>query len=148
MLPSRHIIFGAVFCLLLKLAAPGISLFNLSLVFLASVLIDVDHYISAVVKKGRWNIREAVKYHIQDGKRRLNLHKKGKKEKEPFHLFHTLEFHLFIAILGFFWPFFFWIFIGMVFHSLLDVYTLTNQGTLYWREYFFFRWLARELSFV
>ncbi|HVY01484.1 MAG TPA: hypothetical protein VHA12_01835 [Candidatus Nanoarchaeia archaeon] len=71
--------------------------------------------------------------------------KKGIKKVGDFYLFHTLEFHLFVAVLGIFFIPFFYIFIGMTFHSLLDLYDLIKRNQMYAREYFLLNWIRRAL---
>ena len=60
-------------------------------------------------------------------------------------MFHTVEFHLLVGLLGLVWIGFFYIFIGMIFHSLLDVVDLTKRDTFYRREFFFFNWLGKKV---
>ncbi len=146
MLPKEHVLWGAVFSIFLWLFVPWISLSSLTAVFLASFLIDIDHYISAVIRTKSLHPGKAVDWQLREGTRRLKNRQKGIMEQEPFHLFHTLEFHVLIAGIGFFIPLFFYIFLGMVFHSLLDIYTMLRLDNLDSREFFFFKWLAARVA--
>lgn len=144
MLPRWHIIYGALFTLVLGVAAPDLPLKYLAILFLASVFIDLDHYYNAVRNTGRWSLLHAFEYHKKHGEDMLKKEAKGLRPKSDFHLFHTLEFHVLIAILGMFWSVFFYLFIGMVFHSFLDLFDLLKAKKIHRREYFFFNWLARK----
>lgn len=147
MIPRWHVFYGAIFSILLWVVAPNIGLFNLILVFLSSVFIDLDHYISAVKQNRSLNPFKAFRYYDKLTLEIAKKHKKGIRMREPhFHVFHTIEFHILIALLGLIWTPFFYIFIGMTFHSLLDVYSLMKDDYLYLREYFFFNWLRRSFE--
>lgn len=145
MFPRWHILYGALFALLLGMVAPGVHVSYLLLVFLASVLIDLDHYLACVHKTRKWSLLHAFEYHKKQAAGMRALEKKGLKPKSDFHLFHTLEFHALIGLLGMLWVGFFYLFIGMVFHSLLDVIDGVRMRTLHRREYFFFSWLRKRV---
>jgi len=135
MLPRWHILFGGIVAILIWIAAPSISLLYLSLFFLASFLIDFDHYICAIINTKNYSLSEAFEYHKKMNFLDLQRRKKGIKEKGDFHLFHTIEFHILIGILGLYWLGFFYIFLGMMFHSLIDLYSLIYATEMYRREF-------------
>jgi hypothetical protein len=145
MFPRWHILYGALFSLLLKLVAPGVPFLHFLLVFLASVLIDLDHYLACVHKTKKWSLLHAFDYHRLQAASMRSQERRGLKPKSDFHLFHTLEFQALIGLLGIFWLGFFYLFIGMVFHSLLDVIDGVRNKTLHRREYFFFTWLRKRM---
>jgi len=144
MLPRWHILLGAIFTFFIWVFAPQTKLIYLVLVFLASFLIDFDHYLVSVVRTGKISLAESFNYHrvcgIQSGKD----HARGIRKRGDFHFFHTLEFHVLIGLLGVLWVPFFYIFIGMVFHSLADLFWLMKKDFLYAREFFFFNWIRRN----
>ena len=145
MLPKWHILSGALFTILIWAIAPKISWVYLSLIFFASFLIDFDHYINAVLKTGKLSLIKAFEYHKKREKELDEYERKyRKKVKGDFHLFHTLEFHLLVGIAGIFFLPLFYLFIGMVFHSLLDLVGLAKAGKLHRREYFLFNSLRRK----
>jgi hypothetical protein len=143
MLPRWHIFWGAIFALIIWIFAPGISYFYLALVFFASFLIDFDHYVNAVHKTRKVSLFHAFDYHKKLSAKEDSEKKKGIRKKGDFHLFHTIEFHVLVAALGFLWTPFFFIFLGMVFHSLLDLMSLLYYDKFYVREYFFFSWTRK-----
>jgi len=146
MTPRWHILFGAIFSLVILLVTPNIGWFNIILIFLASFLIDFDHYICAVFKSGKFSLFEAFRYHEEIDKVEEKKREKGIMEKGELHFFHTIEFHVLIGLLGFYWIGFFYIFLGMVFHSLIDLYSLFYSKEIYRREFFFVNWVWRRIS--
>ncbi|MEK6825645.1 MAG: hypothetical protein AABY00_02575 [Nanoarchaeota archaeon] len=146
MLPRWHIVLGAVFTLILALFVSGISIWYLLLLFLASFLIDFDHYICGVTHTRSWNLFHNFEYHKKMEKILRTEKARGIRRKGDFHLFHTVEFHTLIGILGIFWTPLFYIFVGMFFHSMLDLFTLIHKDYLYTREYFFFNWIAKKFE--
>jgi len=145
MLPRWHILSGAILTLIFWLVAPQTPILYLALLFLSSFLIDFDHYVCAVHKVKSVKLNKAFEYHKEDQKIAEREYKKGIRKRGDFHLFHTIEFHLFVGVLGLFWSIFFYVFIGMVFHSLLDVYDMAKEDKLYRREFFFFNWLRDKI---
>lgn len=109
MLPKWHILSGAILSLFIYLFfnAPLNSL----IVLLASVFIDADHYLFYVEKMKDWNLKNSYIWH-----------KKLPKHHKPImHIFHTLEFLFLVFILVYFWQGFFFVLVGMLFHSIMDV---------------------------
>lgn len=145
MLPRWHLILGALFTFAIWLISPETRFIYLALIFLATILIDFDHYLVAVVRTGKVSLAEAFNYHEMCKIKREKLHKKGVRKKGDFHIFHTIEFHVLIGILGVFFLPFFYIFLGMVFHSLTDVFYMLHKDIFYGREFFFFSWLRKNI---
>lgn len=144
MLPRWHIILGAAFTLFIWYIAPTTHPLYLLLLFLASFLIDFDHYVCAARKNGSYSLFKAFEYHKESERKHRIEHAKGIRKKGDFHLFHTVEFHALIMIIGLFWTPFLYIFIGMVFHSLLDLISILRNGVFYRREYFLFNWIRES----
>jgi hypothetical protein len=145
MLPRWHIFWGAIFTAVIWYFSPGIQPLYILLLFLATFLMDFDHYLNSVLKEKKISLFHAFEYHKKLGKQEIKEKKKGIKKKGDFYLFHTLEFHIFVVVLSFIWTGFLYVFIGMVFHSLLDLIDLTRKGVFYRREFFFFNWLRKQL---
>lgn len=143
MLPRWHVFFGAIFSIFFWILIPSTKWYFIFLIFSASFLIDFDHYLNAVYKTGKIGLRNAFEYHKRLSKEEDK--KKSKKQKGDFEFFHTLEFQALIGLLSFFWVGFFYIFLGMVFHSLTDLIYLIKKGKLYRREFFFFNWLRNKI---
>lgn len=145
MLPRWHIFLGAIFTLAIWAIFPETEWYNLTLVFLSSFLIDFDHYLVAVRKTGKLGLFSAFDYYEKLRKIFLIEQKKKIFKRGDLQIFHTIEFHLLILALGFLFVPFFYVFIGMVFHSLIDVIDMSRNGALHKREFLFVNWLKRRL---
>jgi len=56
-------------------------------------------------------------------------------------IFHTIEFHIFVGLLSFIWHGFFFILIGMIFHSVCDLISLIYERRLRVREFSLIKYL-------
>jgi len=131
MLPKTHIILGALFSIILFFF--GVNYFNCILVFLSSFLIDFDHYLWYIIRKKDFNLKNA--YYTLKG---------TEKKKLYLMVFHTIEFLLFILLLSYLWKGFLWIFIGMVFHSILDLIELYKEKELTFREFLLIKYIFSD----
>lgn len=121
MFPKWHIILGAIFAYIL------IQFFNFSLtaglvVFLASFLIDVDHYLIYVIKKKNLSLEKAYNYFADKRKKISKLKGKArqKAKQDDVIIFHGIEFWAILIILSFFHPVFLWILLGIAIHMIAD----------------------------
>ncbi len=120
MRPIFHIIYGLLFCSTLFYFFE-FTIFPLSIIFLSSVLIDIDHYIYYVFKKRDINLINAYNHFIISSRRFNKLsHSEKKKFKRPIMFLHGIESLLVLFILSIFLDFFLWILIGFLFHLFLD----------------------------
>ncbi|PXY71330.1 hypothetical protein CXX78_00655 [Candidatus Parvarchaeota archaeon] len=140
MLPRWHIFWGLILSIFIWFFHPEIKIIYLLLVFLSSFLIDFDHYLVAVKNTKSLSLQKAFNYFALLGKNELNR-KKKKRKKDPLMIFHTAEFHLLVLAVGFLEEAFLFIFLGMFFHSLLDIIWLIKNDRLHKREYFLINWL-------
>ena len=101
---------------------------------------------AAVYKTGDFNLKRVFNYHIERGRTASKEREKGIRIKGDLHIFHTIEFLIMVYLLSFLWYPFIFVFIGMVFHSLLDAGYLINKDYLYRRELFLINWIRRKLS--
>lgn len=132
MLPKWHLLFGFLFVYIIYWFT-SITIFQASLIFLSSVLIDFDHYIWYGFKKKDWNLKNSYKYL-----------KKHRNIVKPLMLFHTIEFHILIALLIFLWHDFLFILIGMIFHSATDLISLIYEGRVYTREFWLIKYFLSD----
>lgn len=146
MLPRWHIIIGAIFTILIWIATPQINFLYILLLFLSTFLIDFDHYLCSALKTKKLGLFHSFEYHKEMQKKQNRDKAKGIRERGDFHLFHTVEFHILVGLLGFLWIEFFYVFLGMIFHSLLDVYSLLTDKIMYRREFFLTAWLWRKFG--
>jgi hypothetical protein len=137
MLPKTHAIAGLLFCIFCYIFF-NFTFLEVSLIFLANIFIDVDHYLFYVFRKKDLNLKNAYEW---------NLYLPD-DHKPVMHIFHCTEFFIVIFLLSiFFFPIIF-ILIGLIFHSIFDLFELiTNvKSKVYLREYFLFRYLIRDKS--
>ena len=121
MLPKYHILVGAIISVLLYLLS-NLTPFQASIIFLASLLIDIDHYLFYVFRKKDINPVKSVRFFY---KRRMWLSSlslsERRKYRNPLMIFHGFEFLVFIGILSFFNILFFWVLLGAIIHLILDL---------------------------
>ncbi len=132
MLPKWHILSGLIFSLALYLLL-GVSIINSSIVFLASVLIDIDHYLFYIIKFKDRNLKKAYLWHK----------KLGRKHKPAMHLFHSAEFLFLVFALSLFSEIFLFILVGMLFHTLFDIIDMAVHR-IFTREYLLLRYLLAK----
>lgn len=141
MTPQEHFLYGLLCCLIFYLIFPMLPLYGLALILIGSLLIDIDHYIIAVIKTRNFSIAQAIRWHIQEGNHRIKRYRQGIYEKEPFHFLHTIEMQGIFLFIGIFYAPFLYVFIGMFIHTLLDMYHIWSLRVTGIREYFFSKWL-------
>ncbi len=146
MLPKWHVFLGLVFSLVLWAFFPDIRWYFILVLFLSSVLIDFDHYMTFIWKKGSWSLPDAFDYYIKQIDTIISERKRGIIRKGDFIIFHTIEFHAVVLALGFLYPVFLYVLAGMVFHSLSDLVYLTYEGYVYRREFFLTNWIRMKLK--
>lgn len=134
MLPKTHIIFGAIFSILMYYLFHT-TIFQASLIFLASFLIDFDHYAWYVNKKREFSLKKAY-FHL----------KNVRPTKPTMMFFHTVEFLLIVFLISFLWQGFLFILIGMLFHSILDIIQMAHDNEIYYREFFLTNYLLSDKS--
>ena len=133
MLPKWHILFGAIFSMLVYFIF-NINLFQVSLIFLASIFIDFDHYLFYVFRKKDFNLKRAYIWH-----------KSLPKDHKPLmQIFHTIEFFIIIFLLSFIWIGFLFILIGLLLHSIIDLIDMIYSKKFNGREFSLIRYLVRD----
>lgn len=129
MYPKQHIILGALFSLILLVIFPHISLLGFLIIFLSSVLIDIDHYFFYIWTRKNSNLKSAYQWFVKRDKRLRKLSKKKKKEIiNPPVIFHGIETIILLMSLSFISPIFFFILTGFMFHQFLDLIGIVDAG--------------------
>jgi hypothetical protein len=128
---SRHLFLGFIFALACFLVLPSIRVIGFAVIFLASFLIDVDHYIYYSLKKKDFNLRNAYNWHIKkrDKFRSLSAEKRA-QVYGGFYFLHGIEILIFLLILSFFFIPILFIFTGFGFHLLLDYIDMALYGRI------------------
>lgn len=139
MLPKWHAFWGLVFVIIFKLIVPQTNYLNLFLIFFAAVFIDFDHYLATAIKTKTWSPAHAFRHNYKKRAVEMELRKeKGICKKGDFHIFHTVECHLFMGLFGIVFAPIFFIFIGMILHSILDIIWMVRHDLVQSREFFLF----------
>jgi hypothetical protein len=125
-------IFGAIFSALIYFLF-NLTIIETTIIFLSSFLIDFDHYLWYVVRNKTLSLKKSYMFYTS----------LQRKSKPIAHLFHTIEFHLLILFIGFYYEFFLFVLVGMVFHSILDIVYLIHENCLGCREFSLIRYLIR-----
>jgi len=120
MLVKYHVVLGAIFSILIY------TLFELTplqatIIFLASFLIDFDHYLIYIITQKNLSLKKAYKIFSQHKDKWVKLPKKKKSQyKEYLLIFHGIEFVILLIALSFLHNIFLFILIGILFHLVLD----------------------------
>lgn len=125
MLPKYHIISGVIFSFLIWILFPDVGFLGFVIIFLSSILIDVDHYIYYVYNHKDWSLKNAYSLSYQKTVRwkKLKPEQKAKYKITPM-IFHGIETWIPLLILSFISKFFLWIFLGVSMHLLMDLIEL------------------------
>jgi len=134
MLPKYHILFGLIFSALIYLLFPQIGLFNATVIFLASVLIDVDHYLWYVYMKKDWSLKRAYKWFLIREKVWGRLTAKEKERyKRMTMAMHGFEFFLILFFFGIYVSdIFLFILMGVLLHFIVDIIDVYNKQEPYY----------------
>jgi hypothetical protein len=122
MLPQSHFLIGTIVSLFLYYVFPEIGFLNLVIFLLASVLIDVDHYLYYVYRKKNWGPINATKWFLEKGRILKNAEQKTRNEfYTGFYFLHGVEVLILLVILGYLTSsFFYFICLGFLLHLILD----------------------------
>ena len=132
MYPLKHIISSLIISIILF---PFLG-YDTIIIFLVAVFIDTDHWIFYVIREKDYSTKSF---------RRAYHYCKKHQIRDALHILHVTEFWILIAILSFFYKFFFLIYIGIVFHVWLDViYLWIHPEFKDGRTYSLITWLYRR----
>jgi len=127
MYPSTHIIVGGIVSALLLLIFPSIGVLGFAIIFLSSVLIDVDHYLYYSLRYHDWNLKHAYKWFINRTRswRKLSIEQRNKYERVIM-AFHGVECWFILMLLIFVHKIFFYALVGIAIHMILDYIDLAS----------------------
>jgi len=130
MYPSKHLIFGLIFSLVLYLVFQEIGIPGFLTIWLASFLIDVDHYLYYAISKKDISLKRAYKWFMEESAKSFLMPKEKRKKmnKQIPCAFHGVEAIAILALLSFFHNFFLFVLIGFVFHEFLDFLHIVYYG--------------------
>lgn len=135
MQPKWHALWGFVFSVLL-VEFFSFSLFAGLVVFLSSVFIDLDHATRYAIMTKNWNPKKFWKWSVKETEKldSLSLDEK-KKLKYPFFFMHGIEVLIILFFLGKGYLIFFWVFLGFLFHMILDYVAIFRKGYPFWFKF-------------
>ena len=122
MYPSQHIILGLFFGIFVFIIFPSIGIFGILIIFLSSVLIDVDHYVYVAIRKKEFNLFKVRKWFTEAKKKLFRMSLEQRTRTSTCWCFlHGFEFMLGLILLGVFVSeYFFLAFVGILLHHILD----------------------------
>lgn len=132
MLPSKHVLYGLFFSAIALLLYTDMGLFGFFIMFLASVFIDVDHYLAYVYIKKDISLSRAYDFYAIAT---YDILSKKTAKKEPLMIFHTIESFIVLILLSFFSSFFLYVLMGFVVHSAADVFFMHHHEILFVRNF-------------
>ena len=105
------------------------SLFAGTIIFLASWMIDGDHYLWYAFETKDWNPINALKWYHKSIPKWFKLSlKEREKFKRGVFVCHGVLFWLILAALSFIHPIFLWVLIGGGIHMVADLIDLVKHG--------------------
>ncbi len=131
MYPKTHITLGFFFSLILLILFPdSIGLKGAVIIWLASFLIDVDHYLYYVYKRKDISLNKAFKWFSTKTQkfRHLSRNERRKKAKAAPCLLHGIEPMILLILLSFPFPILIFVIIGFIFHEILDAISIFYWG--------------------
>lgn len=133
---SEHIVYSLL---------GGIIIFYLfslkdALLFLAGgIFVDIDHYLSFIIKFKNFSLKKAYQYAVEA----FQLVIKNPKKYYGLGYFHNIEVLIFITILGFVFNFYF-LPLGMLLHIILDVIDAVKHKVIGARELSVIRYFLKR----
>lgn len=119
---TSHIGLGLIFTGIVYYFFPEIKLIGFLIIFLSSVLIDLDHQLYIMYKKRTLNVIKVHKYLVERRKRFLQLPmEERKKYFSGLYILHGFEILGILALLSLIHYYFFYVLIGFSFHLVLDL---------------------------
>ena len=121
MLPKTHFLIGLFSSIILLAFFPN-EILSISLFFLASFLIDFDHYIYFIFTKKSFNLKKAYFWFKNKSKKIKEIPERERKNYSTgIYIFHGIEWVILFCTLGIIAnKLFFFISAGMLLHLIFD----------------------------
>jgi hypothetical protein len=133
MLPKLHIFLGFLFAYIFYWFT-NITIFGAAIIFLASFLIDIDHYLYYVLIKKRFSLKSSYNWFVIRRDKLLQLSNKEKrKHRQTILIFHGIEPVVILFLLSSFFPLLNYIAIGFTFHIILDLIVEFKHGIAHYK---------------
>ena len=133
MLPKWHVFLSFLFAYIIYWFTT-ITIFQAVLIFLAAVLIDIDHYLFYIIIKKRFSLRSSYEWFKIRRDKLLQLSpKERRKHKQCILIFHGIEPIIILFLLAKFFPFISYITIGFIFHIISDLIIEFKEGLAHYK---------------
>ena len=120
MLPKYHIIIGLIASIAIYLIF-NLTIFQASIIFLSSFLIDADHYLLYIFRKKDFSLINSIKYFKERRRRWLSMRpEKRKHHKRAIFIFHGIEFWILLIIIANYINLIWFVLLGIFIHMILD----------------------------
>ena len=123
-----HFLFGFITSYLLVYFFK-FPLFAGLIIFIASWIIDIDHYLWYAIETKDWNPFNAIKWYIKSIPKYFTLSLDERKNfKKGVFILHSLLFWIILTLLSLIHPIFLWILIGVITHIVADLIDLKTKN--------------------
>ena len=107
--------------------------------YLSSILIDIDHLYVYYKKVKKYGFKQTLKYAIGINKESVDV------LKISLYPLHTIEFFILILILSIYYPIFILIFVGLIYHLIIDLLWDFGMYNKYWKYYSVVQYLKDKI---
>jgi len=144
---KQHTLLGFILAIGLYIIFPQVSILEASIFLLATVLIDVDHYLYHAFTRKTISLPRAYGWFIGMEKFYNGLSKIQKKNIFlPICFLHSLEILITLFIIGIYFPIVDFIFYGFLFHLILDYINVMGKGYRIHKVSFIYEYIALRNS--
>ena len=103
MRPLKHVLFGAIFSVLIFLIFPQIKLLWLLILFFSTFMIDFDHFIYYAYRKKSLNLFKSFSWYLKNRAKFCSLPMEEKRKiYGGLFIFHGMEFLTVLFLVGIF----------------------------------------------
>jgi len=136
MRPRKHLIYGSLFALACFFLFAVVGVYEALIIWVCSwLIIDLDHVTRYLVRTGNFSYKRFLMAAKDFEKKWKKLSNDDmKKYTNPFFVLHGIESLIVLFLLSFRWDFFFWCFIGFLFHMILDWVNLYVREENVWAK--------------
>ena len=130
MKPNQHILYGLIVSFIIWYIFPSIQWYGALIIWLSSVLIDIDHYLFFVITRKDVNLKRAYLFFLDAHDELVVSQIKHKIYDVPLCFLHTFEAVVVMTVLSFYYSTALYVFIGFIMHYILDAYVTLYQHRL------------------
>lgn len=126
---KSHIVLGAVLAALITIVF-DLSILEGTIIYAASILIDIDHYFWYAKETKDKNPLNAIRWYVSHGSRWKEMPEKKRREyKRGAYIFHNWVCWTILIVLGYVVnPIFYLVLVGFAIHIVPDLIVLAYEG--------------------